>query len=297
MKRFVFFALFLLSTLFLSADTMPLLAKAGTLPPQKTAVVFGQKIAYYDVGTGPVLVLVHGFSSSAYFDFGNVILPLAKHHRVLAIDQIGFGASDKPAIDYSVQTFVDFLGEYLRVMKVQKYDLVGESLGGWVVAAYTIQALAPANTGAYAVPKPTRLILEDAAGHTANTSAKPGPVAGTVADASGMSVILYDKSRLTPEVVRQAWTLKMKANDGATQRSFRTSTKTPSETVGDKLAGITIPTLVVWGGNDNIVPLADGKDYAAKIPNAKLVIIPECGHVGSMEKPKEFLTAVEPFLK
>jgi pimeloyl-ACP methyl ester carboxylesterase len=274
----------------------PLLPKPGTLPPQKTALVFGQKITYYDVGTGPVLVLVHGFQSEALFDWGNVILPLSKHHRVLALDEIGWGQSDKPAFDYSVQTFVDFLGEYLRVMHVTKFDLAGESLGGWVVGAYTIQALAPENTGKYAVPKPSRLILEDAAGHTATTS-NVAPVAGTLADANGIKFILYDKSRATPEFVREAWALKLKANDGNTQRSFRASTKNATLTIGDKLDKITIPTLVVWGGNDPVVPLADGKDYAAKIPNAKLVIIPECGHVGSMEKPAEFVAAAEGFLQ
>jgi pimeloyl-ACP methyl ester carboxylesterase len=82
-------------------------------------LVFGQKIAYYDMGTGPTIVLVHGFGSQARFDWGNVLLPLSAHHRVLALDQIGWGHSDKPAIDYSIQTFVDFLGEFLRVMKVE----------------------------------------------------------------------------------------------------------------------------------------------------------------------------------
>jgi pimeloyl-ACP methyl ester carboxylesterase len=54
---------------------------------------------------------------------------------------------------------------------------------------------------------------------------------------------------------------------------------------------------VVWGGDDPIVPLADGKDYAAKIPGSKLVIVPKCGHAPSIEKPEEFLAAVETFLK
>ena len=147
------------------------------------------------------------------------------------------------------------------------------------------------------MPAPRRLILEDAAGHTAVTSTTPPPISGTLADAAGISFILYDKSRATPEFVRQVWALKLKANDGNTQRSYRMNPKNAGETIGDKLARITIPTLVVWGGNDPVVPLADGKDYAAKIPNARLVIIPECGHVASMEKPAEFVAAVEPFLK
>jgi pimeloyl-ACP methyl ester carboxylesterase len=278
-------------------DPKPLLVAPGVLPPTKTALVFGQKIVYYEAGTGPTVVLVHGFGSSAMFDFGNVIMPLAKTHHVIALDQIGWGASDKPYIDYRIQTFVDFLGEFLRVKNVERFDLVGESLGGWIAAAYTIQALDPANTGKYALPKPSKLVLEDAAGHKAIHSDGPIPLSAAVADAAGVGVILYDKSRVTPEFVRQNFAVKLKANDGTTQRLLRANPKLESETVGDKLARITIPTLVVWGGNDAVVPLADGKDYAAKIPNAKLVIVPECGHVSSMEKPGDFLAAVVPFLK
>jgi pimeloyl-ACP methyl ester carboxylesterase len=66
--------------------------------------------------------------------------------------------------------------------------------------------------------------------------------------------------------------------------------------VKDRLAKITIPTLVVWGGSDEIIPLEQGKAYAAGIRGAKLAIVPECGHGPSIEKPKEFLDAVLPFL-
>jgi hypothetical protein len=77
----------------------PLLMPESGLPAKLTVPVFGQKIAFYDIGSGPVVVLVHGFGSEARFDWGNVILPLAEHHRVIALDQIGFGASDKPFVD------------------------------------------------------------------------------------------------------------------------------------------------------------------------------------------------------
>lgn len=280
-----------------SATAQSLLAPESSLPPHRTTLVFGQKIAYYDAGSGPTLVLVHGFASQARFDWGNVIVPLSKHHRVIALDQIGFGASDKPFIDYSIQTYVDFLGEFLRTLHVEKFDLAGESLGGWIVANYTIKALAPANAGKFALPRPTHLILEDAAGHTSlHAVLQRIPIAGNLADAAGVAIVFYDKSRVTPELIRENFALKLKANDGMTERLLVANPETDKEVVGDKLAGITIPTLVVWGGNDELVPLADGKDYAAKIPGAKLVIVPECGHAPSVEKPKEFLAAVEKFL-
>jgi pimeloyl-ACP methyl ester carboxylesterase len=269
----------------------------GVLPPVKSVEVFSQKIVYYDVGTGPVLVLVHGFGSQASVDWGHVIRPLAAHHRVIALDQLGFGESAKPYIDYDIQTWVDFLSEFLRTLKVEHFTLAGESLGGWVAAYYTIQALGPDNTGKYAMPKPDKLILEDAAGHKAFHSDGTSPLPSSLKDGAGIASILYDKSLMTDEAMRENFAIKMKANDGTTQRLYRANAKVDKETVGDKLAAIAIPTLVVWGGDDPIVPLADGKDYAAKIPGAKLVIIPKCGHAASIERPQEFLDAVEPFLK
>jgi pimeloyl-ACP methyl ester carboxylesterase len=59
---------------------------------------------------------------------------------------------------------------------------------------------------------------------------------------------------------------------------------------------ITVPTLVVWGDSDEIIPLAQSRAYAQGIPGAKLSIIPECGHAPSIEKPAEFLAAVLPFI-
>jgi len=280
-----------------AASAGPLLKPANALPPQKTVLVFGQKIAYYDIGMGPTIVLVHGFGSQARFDWGNVMLPLSRHHRVLALDQIGWGQSDKPAIDYSIQTFVDFLGEFLRTMKVSHFTLAGESLGGWIAADYTIQALAAANTGVYAVPRPDRLILSDAAGHRSTRTAAPAQVQGTLEDAAGIAIVFYDKSRVTPEFIREAWAMKMQASDGNTQRSLRSNPMVDHETIGDKLDQITIPTLVVWGAEDQIVPLADGQDYAAKIPHARLVVIPESGHAPADEQPDAFMKAVNGFLQ
>jgi pimeloyl-ACP methyl ester carboxylesterase len=276
--------------------SQPLLTPESALPAKKSVPVFGQSIVYYDTGSGPVVVLVHGFASQARFDWGNVIPPLAEHHRVIALDQIGFGGSDKPMVDYSIQTYVDFLGEFLRTLEVHDFTLAGESLGGWISALYTIESLAPESTGPLALPKPQRLILEDPAGMTPLPSASPIAIAGTFTDARGVAIVFHDKSRVTEEFVRESWAMKLKANDGFTERSLWANPKTATEVVSGRLSKITVPTLVVWGGDDELVPLANGRAYASGIPGARLAIIPECGHGPSIEKPMEFLAIVLPFL-
>src|SRR5260370_28625910 len=128
-------------------------------PPDKTVAVFGQTLHYWDVGSGPVVVLVHGLGSKKENDWGRVVVPLSQKYHVIAPDQLGFGQSDKPMIDYSIQTYVDFLNEFLHELKIEKATLVGESLGGWISALYTLQAA----SDKHMIPV-EKLVLVDAAG-------------------------------------------------------------------------------------------------------------------------------------
>jgi pimeloyl-ACP methyl ester carboxylesterase len=275
--------------------------RAGELPPRRSVAIFGQKIEYYDVGNGPPVVLLHGLGTSAQVDWGACILRLSEHHRVLAPDQLGFGASDKPIIDYGIQTWVDFLGEFLRVEKVTDFTLAGESLGGWIAAQYTIQALSPqlALGQSLILPRPSRLVLVDAAGHrhlAEGMSAGGGPGLSLGGSKALLSAIFFDPGRSDDEAVRARFALSLAKGDGWTIHSLLSNRSIVAECVDDKLAQIIVPTLVVWGGQDRIVPLEDGKDFAARIPGARLVIVPGSGHAPGIEKPDELLAAIEPFL-
>ena len=291
----VFAAALFASPCVLAQQSASILPRPSDLPAPQTALVFGQHMVYYEAGKGPALVLVHGFGSQALFDWGRVIKPLAENHHVIAVDQIGFGHSDKPFIDYRIQTFVDFLGEFLRIENVKRFALAGESLGGWIAANYAIEALSPANRGEFALPVPERLILEDAAGHA--TIPHVMAVTASLQESAGVAIVFHDKSLVNEDFIRRNWELKMRANDGQTQRFLANNPALASELVTGRLGAINVPTLVVWGGDDELVPLADGRDYAAKIPDAKLVIVQNCGHAPSLEKPDEFVAAVEAFLR
>lgn len=245
-----------------------------------------------------MIVLVHGLGSSALGDWGHCIGPLAEHHRVIAPDQLGFGGSDKPFIDYSIQTWVDFLGEFLRQQKIDHFTLVGESLGGWIAAQYAIQALSgePAPAGpSFVLPKPDRLILCDAAGHRAGAQhiLEGGGDSYTIAGAKAlMSKVFHSPSYATDEAVRGDLAWSMSKGDTWTIHSFSANRRILAEAVDGKLAAITIPTLIVWGAYDQLVPLAEGRDYAAQIPGAHLVVIPDAGHAACIEKPESFLAAL-----
>jgi pimeloyl-ACP methyl ester carboxylesterase len=260
-------------------------------PEDKTIVVFGQTIHYWDVGSGPVLVLVHGLGSSKDLDWGHVVAPLSQKYRVIAPDQVGFGGSDKPLLDYKIQTYVDFLNEFLRELKVQKATLMGESLGGWISALYVIEL----SGGAHLVPV-EKLVLVDAAGLKQD---KPIPNLNpsTLADMRKvMEAVYYDTSWVTEETLQKIFADKLAKHDSYTVHSILTNPTLQAERLDDRLADIHVPTLVVWGKEDALLPIASGERYAAGIPGAKLVSFDRCGHVPPVEKTAEFVSAVEGFL-
>jgi pimeloyl-ACP methyl ester carboxylesterase len=260
-----------------------------TMPPEKTIPIFGQTIHYWDVGSGPVVVLLHGLGSSKE-DWLAVVGPLSKNHRLLIPDQIGFGHSDKPLVSYSVQIFVDFLDEFLRQMKVEKASLVGESLGGWVSALYVTEI-----SGTDRVSVVDKLVLADAAGLKQKG---PIPDFNTSLQSSGrlLKSLFYDSSWINDERIRQSFAHRLAANDGYTVQSFLNNPALASELLDDKLSQIRVPTLVVWGKQDQLVPFSSGEKYAAGIPGARLVAFDKCGHIPKAEKTAEFVSAVMAFL-
>jgi pimeloyl-ACP methyl ester carboxylesterase len=263
----------------------------ATQPEEKTIAVFGQTIRYWDVGSGPVVVLVHGLGSAKDLDWGRVIASLSQKYRVLALDQIGFGHSDKPLLDYKIQTYVDFLNEFLRGLKIESASLVGESLGGWISALYVVEA----SGGARLVPV-HKLVLVDAAGLQQD---KPIPNLNpsTLEDMRKlMEVVFYDTNWLSEPMLHQIFADKLAKHDGYTVRSILSNPALGSERLDSKLAQIRVPTLVVWGKQDALLPISSGERYAAGIPGARLVSFDQCGHVPPVEKTAEFVTALTTFL-
>lgn len=269
------------------------------LPAQKHIQVYGQDIAYYDMGAPrsgqPVLILLHGYGSQADVDFGPSLSLLAKTHHVIALDQIGAGHSSKPYIGYHVQTYVEWLAEFLRTLHIQDFDLLGESLGGWTAALYAEQASAAGST----LLKPQHLILEDAAGIQAPQGDEP-PWKMTVSTVqetiTGLQSVFYNKSLVTPEVAKRRFISKLQANDAFAAATFSTNPATHTEGVGDALSTITVPTLVVWGAEDKTLPRAWADTYARGIKGAHLQLIENSGHVPSLEQPEQFVKTVVGFL-
>src|SRR6266436_823200 len=259
-------------------------------PADKTISVFGQSIHYFDMGSGPVVVLLHGLGSRKD-DWLPVLEPMAQKYRLLVPDQIGFGKSDKPLLDYSIQTYVDFLNEFLRQLKVEKASLVGESLGGWIAGLYVVEM----GGGAHLIPV-EKLVLIDAAGLKQEKPIPDLNPSSLAAMRGVMEAVFYDTSWLNEDALRKVFTDKLATKDSYTVRSILSNPALATERPNERLGSIKVPTLVTWGKQDKLLPIASGERYAAGIPGAKLVSFDKCGHVPAIEKTEEFLAAVTSFL-
>jgi pimeloyl-ACP methyl ester carboxylesterase len=265
-------------------------------PEPKQVEIFGQKIHYLEAGaaSNPAVILLHGLGGDMS-NWAMTIPALSGKYHVYVPDQIGFGKSDKPVVNYRVGMLVEFLDVFCRKLGVQKATLVGNSLGGWTAAAF---ALAHPE-------KVDKIVLVDAAGYTSKRWGGPELTKEALAALNPSTtedfrrlfgLILYNKAMLTDQFVETALTNKFRRGDGYTINSFIESILRGEDFLDGKAKAIKAPTLVIWGKDDGLTPLGMGKAFVEDIPGAQLVVIDNCGHVPQMEKPAEFNSAVLKFL-
>ncbi|MFZ0771614.1 MAG: alpha/beta fold hydrolase [Candidatus Sulfotelmatobacter sp.] len=255
------------------------------LPPEKVTTVFGQNIHYYEFGQGSAVILLHGLGSVKEIWIANFGALAPKYH-VYAIDQIGFGHSDKPLLEYKIATFVDFLQGFMQAQNIAKATLVGNSLGGWIALDFTV----------HHPEMVEKLVLVDSAGlssmHAPTVDLNASSLAGMRAI---LESVFYNKQMVTDQSVLQVFTDHVRNNDAYTIQRMLAGLVTP-QFEDTKLATIHAPTLVVWGRQDELIPLAGGEKLRDGIAGARLVVFEQCGHVPQLEKAAEFNQALLEFL-
>jgi len=258
------------------------------LPELRTTTVFGYAIRYYDVGSGPPLVLIHGLGGDAD-DWAFCLEALSASHRVIALDVLGFGRSDKPAIEYRISVFVDMLERFLAALGIGRAAVLGHSLGGWIAAAFALKSPDAIDN----------LVLVDSAGVWGD--ARELPVDFRVSTREHLREVFdhlfYDKSLATDTLVDLAYALHLERGDGTTIANVLANLRDGREDLDRALGKLQVPTLVIWGEQDEIIPLATGRRMQRLIANSHLAIIPNCGHLPELENPAEFVRCVLEFLQ
>jgi pimeloyl-ACP methyl ester carboxylesterase len=267
--------------------------------------VDGLEVHYKLAGEGkPVLVLLHGFGANA-FSWTKVIEPLAEHGTVIAYDRPAFGLTERPLSwegenPYSPKSQIDIVIGLLDALEIDQAILVGHSAGGTIATATTLES--PGRVDA--------LILVDAAIYTGGGSPawiqpllstpqmeRIGPLIARAFAQRGDQFLrqaYHDPDVVTEEIIEgNRKTYRVNHWDVAFWELVAAS---HTLNLPERVDQIDVPTLVVSGENDNIVPIEDSQRLAREIPDAQLSTFPACGHVPQQECHQDFLQAVIDFL-
>ena len=264
--------------------------------------IVGARVNYVEIGDGPPLLFVHGLSG-CWQNWLENIPYFARSHRVIAVDLPGFGASPMPPWELTIPAYGRFLRDFCERLGVDRCSLVGNSMGGFVATEV-------------AITDPERvddLTLVSAAGITwARARREPAEMLARVGRAAAPLVLRFELSAIRRPRIRELAFRGVFHDPNALRREMLWENVVPAfqspgtfdsmrnlvgHDIRDRLEEIGVPTLIVWGRNDRVVPIPAAFSYKKRIgDNAELIIFDECGHVPQIERPVRFNRVVEKFL-
>lgn len=263
-------------------------------PYEQFAEIEGRKLNYVDIGERgkPTLLYVHGIMGTWRNWIFN-LLPFADRFRVVAVDLPGFGLSEMPAGEFTIEHYTETLANLMSQLGIDKVTLIGNSMGGQVGAIF-----------AKKFPELLeRLVLVDPAGFSTSTRRlqklapyakyinwifKAGPRVRSMIARSKVLATLFTKVVLwQPAKVSSELILILLAGIG--KRGFVPALQTITHTPVKYFPGeILTPTVIVWGRNDWLIPKSDAFKFARMIPHASLELMDDVGHIPMFETPERF---------
>jgi len=258
---------------------------------EKFIEIDGNKIRYLESGNSKkTLVLIHGLGASA--ERWNKVIPMfAKQFRVVVPDLIGFGYSDKPLVDYTPEFFLDFLEKFFMASDVDRPNIIGSSLGGQLSAEYAslhsqniekLVLVSPAGAMKQSTPALDAYIM--AALYPNDQSAKN---AFEMMEASGEDV----EDKIVNGFVERMRLPNAKLAFMSTVLGLKNS-----ELITTKLPSISVPTLIIWGSNDPVIPIDYADDFISSIKDCRFFRMDGCGHTPYVQDPSLFASKVLEFL-
>ncbi len=285
-----------------AACRSPAIPEASRFPARtgftaRHITVDGTALRYIDEGRGPPVVFLHGLGASMYAWRKNLAPVAAAGYRVIAFDNRGFGFSDKPATGYDNASYARLTVALLDSLHLPDAVLIGHSMGGAIAAEVAI-----------AHPERVRgLVLIGSAGLGAREPPlfRVGrwPLVGPL-------LFAFRGRGLTERLLKATYADPRKVSDADVDQYYapvaepeygRSLRAVLREFRFDGLAGrldhIAVPTLVLWGEADRLIPITLGRALAAGIPRAAFLSVPRAGHAVQEEAPDEVNRLLNRFLK
>ncbi|MFC4358938.1 alpha/beta fold hydrolase [Halobium salinum] len=274
---------------------------------ERTVEVGGLRVRYLVAGDGSPVVLLHGGGvDSATLSWRRTIPALAERFTVYAPDWPGYGDSEFPEAEPSVAWYAEFLEAFLDRLELQEASLVGISMGGGVALSVALDR----------PERVTRLVLVDSLGLG---GAVPGGYLGYLFTrlpyvsevtwallrrsrrlwALSLRGIVGDPEAVTPDLVDDVVRAGSRPDAGRTFRAFQRAEVGPAglrTNVVDRLPELRVPTLLVHGEADPLVPVEWAVRAGVLVPDAEVRILPNCGHWPPRERPERFVGLVEAYL-
>ncbi len=266
----------------------------------------GHSVAYRQAGSGPVVVLVHGITSSSA-TWERVIGDLARRFTVIAPDLAGHGESDKPKGDYSLGAHASTVRDLLLALGHERASFVGHSLGGGIVLQLSYQF----------PERCERLVLVDSGGLGREVSlllraaTLPGSelvlpflAATRLLDAGARVGDLLGRLGLhvptdLEEIARGHSTLR----DGEARAAFVHTLRSVVEPGGQRVDASNrlylaqqIPFLLIWGERDSIIPVSHGRAAHEQLPGSRLEVFERSGHFPQLDESERFLEVLVDFI-
>ena len=269
---------------------------------KRFVTVDGIRLAYEDVGQGEPVVLLHGFGASSY-SWRDVAARLAEDGwRCISPDLLGFGLSDRPVGEsYGLDRQAVLVRGLVHGLELGPIRLAGHSYGGGValvlasrLSPIDLHGLVLVDAAAYEQRFPDFIQLLRSPGINWAASALVPP---TVQARMVLSRCFSDPSRITDEAVGEY--AAGISRDGGRRSLIATAQQLLPDDIDAIVANypnIAVPTLVVWGDDDRVVPIENGRRLAREIPGARFEIVPDCGHVPQEERPRQMHALLRGFL-
>jgi pimeloyl-ACP methyl ester carboxylesterase len=277
------------------------------MAPTQHRTLHGHDVAFRLEGDGEeVLVLIHGMAGSSR-TWRDCLPKLAERYTVVAPDLLGHGRSAKPSGDYSLGAHASLIRDLLASLHIDRATIVGQSLGGGVAMQF-----------AYQYPEVCeRIVLVNSGGLGRDVNwilrlltlpgaelVLPVVVPGFVRDhGNNVSRWLHAKG-IRPPRVAEMWSAYASLAESENRQAFLRTLRSVVDAGGQSVSArdrlylaAAMPTLIVWGDNDPIIPMSHGEEAAEVMPGSRLVIFEGVGHFPHVEVPDEFVAALVDFVE
>lgn len=258
--------------------------KQSGLIRKEIALPNGLHYAYLEGGQGEPLMLLHGFGGNKD-TFTRVSRFLVKRYRVIIPDIIGFGESAHPSqADYSTPAQVERLRELSQALNLKNLHLGGNSMGGQIALLYAALYPTEVNSLWLLSPAVARSSFKSDVLKVITESGRNSLIARNVKEFQEVMALGMSKPPFIPKPMLEVLAQERIQNAALEERIFQ---KIIDHSVEDQIRGMETPTLIVFGNQDRIISIETADVLSKLLPNSKVVVVQNAGHVPMFEQPRQ----------